>query len=111
MRDDEPLDLSALNPGDEHWRSYVDATLARADDVLRRRREGPLELIAGWTRPLLLAAAAIVALLVPVELMLERREPRVEQIERLVTLSRWHDADAAPSASDFLNALSLEARP
>ena len=114
MSEHEPLDLSPLDPtGDpERWRDVVAATRLRVDAALAQRADDPIALIAGWRRPLLVAAAAAIALLVPVELYLETREPRAEQVERLVALSSDRDAaGAAPSGAEFLRALAAKERP
>ena len=85
--DRDRLDLSALAPPDDHWQAVLAATLARAELELRPRRADPLLLISCGTRPLLAAAAVLLALLVPVEIALERGERRAEQVGRLVALS------------------------
>lgn len=108
MNEHEPLDLSELGTGrdPDHWRAVTDATLRRVDAVLARRARDPLALIASWTRPLLIATAAALALLLPVELALELREARAEQVQRLVALSSgWHSAEPPPTGADFLRAL------
>jgi hypothetical protein len=114
MNEHDRLDLSALDPLREpaHWRAVVEATLTRVDVVLARRPPDPLSLIASWTRPLLVATAVALALLVPVELALEMREARAEQVQRLVELSaHWRDGEPPPSGSEFLRALAEEGRP
>jgi hypothetical protein len=112
MNEDDRIDLSPLDatrdPG--RWEARVEATLARLDPVLAaRRRQDPLTLIAQWSRPVIAASALALAILVPVEAMLERREPRVEQVQRLVALSAGvTGASEAASAADFLRALGAE---
>jgi len=110
MNEEDRLDLSALDPlrEPERWRGVVESTRARIDAVMeeRERRRGPLLLIAGWTRPLLAAAAIAVALLIPLELALEAREAHAERVERLVSLStEWTPGDAPPSAAEFVRVL------
>ena len=108
MSGEERLDLSALDPArdPERWERVVAEALARVDAVLPHTR-GALSTIAAWRRPLLIAAAVTLALLVPVELALEAREPRVEQVRRLVSLSvDWGRGAYPPSVSDFLRALA-----
>ncbi len=110
---DEPrLDLRALDPMQDppHWHSVVAATMARVDAVLAARAgaDDPLDLIARWRRPLLVAAAAALALLVPAELALERREARTERVERLVEISTGWSSGKAPAVSDFLRAIGAE---
>ena len=114
MIEPDRLDLSPLDPMRDpaRWRAVVDATLLRVDAALSRRARDPLSLIAAWRRPLLIAAAAALALLVPVELALETREARAEQVQRLVALSaEWSGAERAPSGADFLRALAAGERP
>jgi hypothetical protein len=114
MNEPTPLDLSPLgteaDPG--HWQEIVVATMARVDAVLARRAQDPLSLIASWTRPLLLAAAVALAVLVPVEIVLESHEERAEQVRRLVDLSsHWRRGEPPPSSADFLRALAEADRP
>lgn len=114
MTDHDRLDLSALDPtrDPEHWERVMAATLVRVDAVLSRRIDDPFTAIAVWKRPLLVAAAATLALLVPVELALELRESRAEQVERLVSLSSsWEDGGRPPSGAAFLRALTAEGTP
>ena len=104
--DDETLDLSPLEP--ERWQSFLDTTLQRADVALAERGNGedPLELIASWRRPLLGAALAAGFALAIAEVVLERREVRLERIERLVTISAgWPATGQRPTSADFLRAL------
>ena len=110
----DPLDLSALGTDRDpaRWRAVVEATMTRVDAVLARHPQDPLTLIAGWTRPLLIATAVALALLVPFELALELREARAEQVQRLVMLSTgWDGAEPPPTGADFLRALAEEGRP
>lgn len=114
MNEHERFDLSALSTEQDpdHWHAFVGATLMRVDAALTRRAEDPLSLIASWTRPLLIAAAVAVMLLVPVEIVLETREARAEQVQRLVALStEWGRSEAPPSGTDFLQALAEQGRP
>jgi hypothetical protein len=113
MSDEERVDLSPLGPaGEAHWQRVMAATMARVEDVLAHRNTDPLTTIAAWRRPLLAAAAAAVALLIPVELALETRETAVEQVERLVSLSlRWSHGETVPSGAEFLRALATEDAP
>ena len=114
MTEHDRLDLSALDPmrDPEQWERMMAATLVRVDAVLTRRMEDPITAIAAWRRPLLLAAAAMLALLIPVELALEARESRAEQVERLVSLSTdWDHSGGPPSGAEFLRALTTEDTP
>ena len=112
--DERRLDLSALDPARDpgRWRAVFDGTLARVDDVLLQRRQDALTLIAGWRRPLLAAAAAAVLMLVPVEVMLERRETRVETVRGLVAASTaWAHEGRAPTGAELLRAMDTGAAP
>jgi hypothetical protein len=116
MNDPDRLDLSALDPLRDpgHWRAVVDETLARVNIVLARRaqREDPFTLIASWARPVLLAAATILALLVPAKLALEAREAKAERVRRLVALSAQLASDApTPSGAEFVRALGERSMP
>lgn len=113
MNENDPVDLSPLgarvDPG--RWEAVVASTMARVDAALaeRERRHDPLTLIAAWRRPVLLAASVALALLVPLEIALERRETRVEQVAALVALSWSLDrVESQPSGADFLRALAAE---
>lgn len=114
MTEEHPLDLTALDPlrDPDHWDRVMSATARRVDAVLARRRPDPLATLAGWTRPVLIAAAIAVVLLVPIELALETREPQVEQVRRLVSLSvRWEPGERPPSGAEFLRALTAGEAP
>jgi hypothetical protein len=112
--DNDRLDLSALaaRADAEHWDRVLAATRLRVDAAVTRRAHDPLATIAGWTRPLLVAAGTALLVLLPVEIALEAREARTEQVQRLVALSAdvLH-AGAAPSATDFLGALAPKSAP
>ena len=103
--DDEPLDLSPLEP--ERWQSVMERTLERVNVKLELPGSGedPLELIASWRRPLLAVALAAAFALAIAEIVLERREMKLERIERLVTISAgWPATGQRPTTSDFLRA-------
>ena len=113
--DDERMDLRALDPARDpaRWRGVMDATLSRVDGVLAlRARQDPLTLIAGWTRPLLAMAAAALAVLVPVEVALERREARDEPVRGLVRAStEWAHRGEAPTGEELLRAIRTGGAP
>jgi hypothetical protein len=80
--------------------------------VLLHRRQDPLSLIAGWRRPLLAAAAAALLVLVPVEVVLERRETRRETVQGLVSVSTaWAQEGRAPSGAELLRAIRTGGAP
>ena len=112
MTEEERLDLSLLDPRDpEHWQRVMADTLGRVDAVLSRRVQDPFTAIAGWKRPLLIAAGFALALLIPVEFALEARESEAERVERLVSMSADRGDAEPPSGADFLRALYAAERP
>ena len=114
MNEEEKLDLSALDPlrQPDRWQHVMDETMLRVDGVLAARRTDALSAIAAWRRPLLVAAGILVALLVPVEIALEKREHDSESIERLTSLSAtWTPGDTPPSSAAFLRALTSGQEP
>ncbi len=107
--DNERVDLSALEPEAARWESVMAATMGRVEGLLAREavRDDALITIAGWSRPLLLAAAAALLFLVPVEIALEKREARVEAARRLADASMsWAAADRAPSGNEILRTIA-----
>ena len=114
MDDSDRIDLSALDPcaNPERWRAVVDATLQRVDVALAARPRDPLTLIASWSRTLLASSALIVLVLIPVELALESREARAEQVQTLVRLSTETAlGEAMPTGAELSAAISGAALP
>ena len=111
------VDLSPLDPlrDPPRWQSLVDATLARVDVALEeraRRQDDALVLIASWRRTLLVAAAVLLAVLIPLEIALEVRESRAEAISRLASVSAaWVSQGQTPTGTDILRAISVEDSP
>jgi len=108
---DDRIDLSALaaRQEDGHWDAVMHRTLQRVEGVLgsRARSEDPFAFIARWRRPLLAAAAAIIAVLIPVEWALERREAGVERVRDLVQLSGQAVRGAqSPTGAELLSTVS-----
>jgi hypothetical protein len=62
----EPVDLSTLDPtrGPE-WAARVEATRRAVAAIVERRMgaQGPLDIVGGWARPILAAAALLLVLL------------------------------------------------
>ena len=88
MSEDEKIDLSALEP--RQWDAVMARMMLRVDAVIQDRYEradDPFSLIASWRRPVLAAAAVILAAIIPAEIALEKRELRVEAVHRLASLS------------------------
>ena len=105
---DDRIDFSALAPG-ARWEAGVQRTLRRVEGVLPERARGddPFAFIAQWRRPLLAAAAAVIALLVPVEWALERRETGAERVRSLVQLSAEAvRGEPGPTGAQLLSAVS-----
>lgn len=114
MNPEDRIDFSALDPmrDPDHWQARTDAAVHCVEAVLSERQADPLAKIADWRRPLLVAASAALLLIAPVELALELRESRVEQVERLVSLSvSWGHGERVLSPTDFLRALAPQAQP
>ena len=113
--EDERLDLSALDPSsDPGWDAIVAATVARAGDVAEKhaQRDDPIRVIVGWRRELLIAAAAAIAILVPVELMLELREQRVARAHGLaIGSAHWAVAPTAPTGAEILRSMATRGTP
>lgn len=113
MTDDARMDLSALDPMDDpvRWQAVLDDVHRRVDAVIAERSEQarPLIVIASWRRRLMLAAAVVIAVLVPAELALEAREKKQEQVRRLVAVSVLWD-DGRPTGVEFLRALGEKAQ-
>ena len=100
MNDEMPVDLSALDVDADAWRAVMDSTMSRIDEVMAER-DTPFVVLSAWRRPLMLAAAVIVALLVPVKYSMELRESDAEPIRALVNVSvqavHASDVPAAPA--------------
>lgn len=110
MNEDERIDLRALEP--EEWGAAVQGTMRRVERVLASRQRDPLTLIAGWSRSLTLAAAAAVALLVPVEVALEVREAESDRVRTLVWFStRTALGEEPPTGEELLRALGHDLVP
>lgn len=103
MDNGRPSDLATLRLDEQspRWEEMLDATLQRLDPVLEQRRAGLLGTIAGWSRPLIIAAAVLLALLGPTEWILELREPHVEEVGALVRLSEQTAFGDPPTGSEL----------
>ena len=107
-QDAEHVDLSALGMSESQWQSLYDGTMARIEGnpAFSERRNDPVTVVSGWQRPILAAAAILVAILIPVEFALEMRERNLERIQALAHVS----SDVArglrpPSAAELLKAI------
>ena len=65
MKEPEPVDLSPLDPqaDAESWLRLTEATRLRVAAVLRDRELDPFAIVSGWSRPILVAAAALLMVL------------------------------------------------
>jgi hypothetical protein len=111
MNDDERIDFTALEPRD--WDAVTSRTMSRIEGVLQARSartDDPIVLIASWRRPVLAAAAVILAVIIPAEIALEARESRVEAVRRLVSLSvEAVQRDELLSGSEILRTIAPRA--
>jgi hypothetical protein len=94
MTDPDGMDLTALDPGrdPERWARRVDATRLLVDAVLAGRLapSGSLDMVGAWFRPILAAAAVLVALLGAAGVVLGGRSTpldRASEARRLAVLS------------------------
>lgn len=90
--DPESVDLSALDPArrPELWAGRMEATRRAVAAVLleRSRPPGPLEVLTGWARPILAAAAVLLLLLGATAALLGTPAvPRPSEARRLALLS------------------------
>jgi hypothetical protein len=62
----EPVDLSTLDPARRpEWAARIEATHRAVAAIVERRAvlQGPLDIVSGWARPILAAAAILLVLL------------------------------------------------
>lgn len=95
MSDFDRIDLSPLDPArdPERWTSLVAVTRLRVEAALESltSRPTPAELLAGWLRPVLAAAALLAAVLGSARLMVGSRGAALEdapEARRLAALSQ-----------------------
>lgn len=111
----EPVDLSPLDPARRpEWTARVEATRLAVAATLAGRslRQGPLDVLSGWARPILAAAAVTVALLGSADALLRgsasSAPARLGEARRLALLSEASVAHGrAPSGAE-LRAILLE---
>ena len=117
MHDPGRIDLSPLDPeGDpERWRRMMQATRLRMAAVLRDRERNadPLEVLSGWVRPILAAAAALLLLLGAADAMVDGPGPspgsNARRLARLTEDAVLHGR--APTGAELLAAIRAEATP
>jgi hypothetical protein len=118
MNDPDRIDLSPLDPARDpaRWEQLLAATRLRVDAVLAARPV-PIDLltvVAGWTRPILAAAALALTLLSAALAAAGRSVGRpgpTSQAERLAALSVGFADGHAPTGADLARALRAEGRP
>ena len=109
---DGPVDLSPLDPSSDaaRWERMLASTVARAqaaNDARTLARSTPLGTIAGWRRELLVAAAAAIAMLMPLEFALELSERREQRVHSLAQRSAaWAESGVSPSGADILRGMT-----
>lgn len=105
----EPVDLSPLDPARRpDWTARVEATRSAVATTIggRALRLGPLDVLSGWARPILAAAAVTVALLGGAEALLRgpasSAAARLGEARRLALLSEASVAHGrAPSGAEL----------
>ena len=114
----EPVDLSPLDPARRpEWTARVEATRrAVAATVARRAQgQGPLDILSGWARPIMAAAAVLLALLGGADALLRGSgrsdHARPGEARRLALLSESSLAHGrAPSGAELRTILRESAR-
>jgi hypothetical protein len=114
----EPVDLSPLDPARRpDWTARVGATRRAVAATVERRaqRQGPLDILSGWARPILATAAVLLALLAGADALLHgagSSDPaRLGEARRLALLSEAFVAHGwAPSGAELRTILRKPAR-
>jgi hypothetical protein len=114
----EPMDLSPLDPARRpEWTALVEATRRAVAATVERRaqRQGPLDMLSGWARPVLAAAAVLLALLGGADVLLHGSvssgPTRLGEARRLALLSEASVARGwAPSGVELRTILRERAR-
>ncbi|MEZ0333001.1 MAG: hypothetical protein ACAI18_03260 [Gemmatimonadales bacterium] len=105
----EPVDLSPLDPARRpEWTARVESTRRAVAATVERRaqRQGPLDMLSGWARPVLAAAAVLLALLGGADALLRgsgsSAPVRLGEARRLALLSEASVAHSrAPSGAEL----------
>jgi hypothetical protein len=119
MTDPDRLDLSPLDPGrdPEHWSDFLAVTRLRVEAAMERVADtrDPVELLAGWLRPVLAAAAVLVALLGSARLLVGGRGAALEHASEARRLAALSDESLGhglrPSGAQLLVALRSRSAP
>jgi hypothetical protein len=105
----EPVDLSSLDPARRlEWLARVEATRRAVAAAVGQRalRQGPLDVLSTWARPILTAAAVLLALLGGADALsrglVTRPQTRLGEARRLALLSEASLAHGrAPSGAEL----------
>jgi hypothetical protein len=119
MNDPHRIDFSAIDPGrdPERWARLVAATRLRVEGALKglAATPSPLDLVAGWFRPILVAAVLVAVLLGTVRLLVGSRSATLSdasEARRLAALSGESlGRGLAPTGSQLLVALRSRSAP
>jgi hypothetical protein len=119
MNDFERLDLSSLDPArdPDRWSRLVALTRLRVEETLDRAVPLPsaLDLVGGWLRPVLAAAAAVILGLGSARLVVGGRDTaldRASQARRLAALTEESlSRGTRPAGSQLLVALRARSAP
>ncbi len=114
----EPLDLSILDPARRpEWMARVEATRRAVAVIVGSRaiRQGPLEIVSGWARPILAAAAVLLVLLGGADALLRgpvsSPHARLGEARRLALLSETSVTHGrAPTGAELRGILRERAR-
>jgi hypothetical protein len=114
----EPVDLSSLDPArGPGWAARVEATRMAVAAIVERRlaTRGPLDIVGGWARPILAAAAVLLLVLGGAEALLHGSvgptSDRPGEARRLGLLSEAAFAHGrAPTGAELRGILRATAR-
>jgi hypothetical protein len=111
----EPVDLAALDPaGRPEWTARVEATrrAVAATVASRALPQGPLEIVSRWARPILAAAAVLLAILGGAEALIHGSgssvPARLGEARRLALLSEASVTRGRPPSGAELRSLLRE---
>ena len=119
MSDSERIDLSPLDPArdPERWARLVAATRLRVESALDglAPAPAPLDLVAGWFRPILVAAVLVAALLGSVRVLVGSRSATLAHATEARRLAALSDESLGrgrpPTGSQLLVAIRSRSAP